>query len=63
MYVKKRYEESRKSTEGKSFTRRCKPPVVLDEEVEIDEEVLAEVDYKYDGKVVKISKKNFSQGS
>ena len=36
-------------------------PDLYYEEVEIDEEVLAEVDYKYDGKVVKISKKNFSK--
>ena len=34
---------------------------IRNEEVEIDEAVLAGKDYKYDGKVVKISKKNFSK--
>jgi len=34
---------------------------IRNEEVEIDEAVLADRDYKYDGKVVKISKKNFSK--
>jgi len=34
---------------------------IRNEEVEIEEAVLADRDYKYDGKVVKISKKNFSK--
>ena len=33
------------------------------EGVELEEAVLADRDYKYDGKVVKISKKNFSKVS
>ena len=33
----------------------------IKKEIEIEEAVLADKDYKYDGKVVKISKKNFSK--
>jgi len=37
--------------------------VSVKEEVEIDEAVLVNRDYKYDGKIIKISKKNFSKVS
>ena len=61
VYVKKRdVKKAEKALKG-NVIYRGKPPVVVGEEVEIDEEVLAEIDYKYDGKVVKISKKNFSK--
>ena len=63
VYVKKRdVKKAEKALKG-NVIYRGKPPVVVGEEVEIDEEVLAEIDYKYDGKVVKISKKNFSKES
>ena len=63
LYVAKRDIKKAEKALGKSFKRMKKgaEPDLYYEEVEIDEEVLAEVDYKYDGKVVKISKKNFSK--